>query len=160
MGNIAMTTGQALANSFYQAFAKRDSAAMNIHYAENACFSDPVFTNLSCREVHGMWEMLCFSAKDFNLTFEIIEATESHAKVQWTATYSFGPANRRVENRVTSRMEIAGGKIVRHVDDFSFPRWARQALGPVGLILGPLPFFQKKVQTTALAKLAKHLSKK
>jgi hypothetical protein len=31
MGNIAMTTGQALANNFYQAFAKRDSAAMNIH---------------------------------------------------------------------------------------------------------------------------------
>jgi hypothetical protein len=79
-----------------------------------------------------MWEMLCFSDKDFDLTFEIIEATGSHVKVKWTATDSFGPANRRVENRVTSRLEIAGGKIVRHVDAFSFPRWARQALGDGG----------------------------
>lgn len=155
-----MTAGQALANSFYQAFAKRDSATMNACYSVSASFTDPVFKDLSTREVFGMWEMLCASAKDFKLTFEIVEATETHAKINWTATYSFGPANRRVENRVTSRMEIACGKIVRHVDAFSFPRWARQALGPVGLILGPLPFFQKKVQTTALAKLRKHLLKK
>ncbi|MFZ9520373.1 MAG: nuclear transport factor 2 family protein, partial [Silvanigrellaceae bacterium] len=65
-----------------------------------------------------------------------------------------------VENQVSTRMEFAEGKIVRHVDDFSFPRWARQALGPVGLVLGPFPFFQKKVQTTAMFKLKAHITKR
>jgi hypothetical protein len=58
-----------LANNFYQAFAKQDSAAMNVCYSESASFSDPVFTDLSTLEVQGMWEMLRASARDFSLKY-------------------------------------------------------------------------------------------
>ena len=133
---------------------------MNTCYSESASFSDPVFTDLSTREVQGMWEMLCASARDFSLKYEIVEADESHAHVHWVAIYSFGPAQRRVENRVSTRMDIVDGKIVRQVDDFSFPRWARQAFGPFGLVLGVFPFFKSKVQATAKSKLTNHLDRK
>ncbi|MEY2986573.1 MAG: hypothetical protein RJB13_94 [Pseudomonadota bacterium] len=154
-----MNLGYSIANSFYHAFSKSDSAGMNVHYAEGATFSDPIFMELSEFEVRGMWEMLCSSAKDFRLSYQIVDASDTHVQVEWTATYSFGPRNRRVENRVSTLMEIVSGKITRQVDTFSFSRWATQAIGPIGFILGFFPFFRKKVQTNARAKLSEHLKK-
>jgi hypothetical protein len=130
---------------------------MNACYSDEATFSDPIFSGLTARETKAMWEMLCSSAKDFSLTYEIADAGESHAVVNWIARYSFGPTDRQVENKVSTQMEIKAGKIIRQADSFSFPRWARQALGPVGLILGALPFFKRKVQSNAHARLTKYL---
>jgi hypothetical protein len=43
---------------------------------------------------------------------------------------------------------------VTHVDRFVFWRWARQALGPVGLLLGWAPVLRARVQRGAAASLA------
>ena len=43
--------------------------------------------------------------------------------------------------------------IARHTDRFSFWRWSRQALGPVGLWLGWTPFLRAKVRANARAGL-------
>jgi predicted ester cyclase len=43
----------------------------------------------------------------------------------------------------------------KHRDQFSFHRWARQALGPVGLALGWTPLLRAAVRRKAAARLAK-----
>ena len=50
------------------------------------------------------------------------------------------------------------GKIWAHTDTFNFHRWAGQALGFTGLLLGWTSFFQKKVQDTAMSNLRKFMS--
>jgi hypothetical protein len=40
-----------------------------------------------------------------------------------------------------------------HVDDFDFYRWARQALGPSGLLLGWTPLLRSAVRRRARAGL-------
>ena len=45
------------------------------------------------------------------------------------------------------------GLIADHVDAFDFWRWARQALGPSGLLLGWTPMLRSKVRGQALAGL-------
>ena len=54
---------------------------------------------------------------------------------------------------------IADGLIVDHVDEFSFWKWSRQALGPKGLVLGWTPFLRRKVGGTAKAGLDKFIAK-
>jgi len=51
-------------------------------------------------------------------------------------------------------LEFRDGKIVRHTDVFDFHRWARQALGPVGLVLGWTGFLRGKVQAQSAKLLA------
>ena len=107
-----------------------------------------------------MWEMLCTNAKNLSVKFDIVEASENHIKVNWIATYDFSKTGRRVENRISTHMDIDNGKIVRQVDDFDFSRWARQAFGLAGYILGYIPAFHRKVQKGAREGLQKHLSSK
>jgi hypothetical protein len=64
------------------------------------------------------------------------EADEVAGRAHWEARYSFGATGRKVLNRVDARFEFRNGLIVRHIDAFDFARWARQALGLPGLLLG------------------------
>jgi hypothetical protein len=67
-----MNKGYSIANEFYQAFSKSDAAGMNVHYAEEATFSDPIFAEISEFELRGMLEMLCIRAKYFRLSYQTI----------------------------------------------------------------------------------------
>jgi hypothetical protein len=62
-----------------------------------------------------------------------------------------------VVNRIDAEFVFRDGLIVRHTDTFNFWAWARQALGPAGLLLGWTPMLQKKVRDTARAGLAKYM---
>lgn len=120
--------------AFYEAFARRDGAAMGALYRPDATFSDPAFPALRGPEVSGMWRMLCRNGKDLVVVASGIEADASQGRAHWEADYSFG--SRRVHNVIDATFSFQDGLVVRHEDRFDFDRWALQALGPIG---GRLP---------------------
>lgn len=142
-----------VAERFYEAFMVRDHYTMGLLYAENATFSDPVFPLLNALGARTMWKMLLSQADDLAIEVNILEDTPTRARVQWSAYYSFGATGRRVINRIQTDMAISNGRIVRHVDQFSLWRWARQALGLKGLLLGWSPMVRKRIQAQAARSL-------
>lgn len=142
-----------VAEQFYDAFMVRDHYTMGLLYAENATFSDPVFPLLNALGARTMWKMLLSQADDLAIEVNILEDTPTRARVQWSAYYSFGATGRRVINRIQTDMAISNGRIVRHVDQFSLWRWARQALGLKGLLLGWSPMVRKRIQAQAARSL-------
>lgn len=128
-------------------------------YAENVVFTDDAFQSLSYHQVCAMWHMLLTSSSELQLTFENVNADERSGSCQWTATYTFTLTNRKVINRIDTRMQFNGAKITMHVDSFNFWKWARQAFGVTGLVLGWTSFFQKKVQAKARQRLENFIGK-
>lgn len=144
-----MLTNIELISTFYTAFKNKDYQTMQGCYADNATFSDPVFTNLNAQEVKAMWEMLIKRGRDLDLNFSNVESIGDTGSAYWVATYTFSSTNKRVENRIRASFEFKDGKIVKHIDDFSFYRWSRQALGTIGWLLGWTGFLKNKVQKQA-----------
>ncbi|HQR20513.1 MAG TPA: nuclear transport factor 2 family protein [Burkholderiaceae bacterium] len=142
-----------VAERFYEAFMVRDHYTMGLLYANHATFRDPVFPRLTAQGVRLMWQMLLSEAEDLEVSVNILEDTADHAKVDWTARYTFTPTKRVVVNKVHTEMVIAAGKIVQQVDDFSFWRWSGQALGWKGWLLGPTPLVRDKVRAKAAKSL-------
>lgn len=138
-----------LITDFYEAFARKDAAAMARCYHPDASFSDPVFLMLNGPEVPAMWAMLVARAQDFSLVFRDVEADDDGGRAHWEATYLFSKTGRKVVNRIDARFAFRDGLIIRHVDRFSFWRWAGQALGPLGLMLGWFAPLKWKVRKDA-----------
>jgi ketosteroid isomerase-like protein len=145
---------------FYEAFARRDAAAMHACYAPDVHFSDPVFPDLSGEAARGMWSMLCAAGKDLKIVSSGIDADGTRGKAHWEAWYTFGRTGRQVHNVIDAEFELKDGLIVRHVDRFDFWRWSRQALGPAGMFLGWTPFFRNAIRRSAGSGLAKYLAEK
>lgn len=137
-----------VAQRFYDAFAIRDWHTMGMLYAPSATFSDPVFPLLDVDGVRAMWQMLLTRGQDLTCT-ATVEEDDDHARAVWIARYTFTSTGRRVVNRVTTEMTFAAGRIVRHVDRFSFWNWSRQALGMPGLLLGWTPSLRNQVRAQA-----------
>ena len=146
-----------LLGKLYSAFASRDGAGMSACYHEAATFKDPVF-NLRGAEVGAMWRMLCSRGKDLRVDASNLEADENIGSAEWQAWYSFSATGRSVHNQVQSRFRFADGRIIEQVDTFSFMAWSRQALGPVGLLLGWSPFLKNKVRANAHTALAAYIA--
>jgi uncharacterized protein len=141
---------------FYAAFDARDGDAMAACYAPGAHFSDPVFPDLNDDEPGAMWRMLTSQATD--LRIELLEHTADTA--HWRAFYTFSQTGRRVVNDVRARFRFDGeGLIADHVDEFGFHRWARQALGPPGLLLGWTPLLRSKVRSNAAKSLESFMAR-
>lgn len=145
---------------FYTAFQKLDAAAMNSCYSEDIVFSDPVFGILKSEEVRAMWTMLCQNAKDFSLSFSNIQLLDDeYATCNWTATYTFSKTGRRVVNHIKAYMRIVDGKITEHSDAFKISKWAAQALGWKGALLGWTGWMQRKIQKNARTSLNNFMKK-
>lgn len=144
---------------FYTAFAHGDSAGMQACYHPNIVFQDPVFGTLRGDEARGMWEMLLSrKSAELHVDFTNVAAEGETGSADWTARYRYGKDRRPVENRVHADFRFRDGLICEHTDTFSFSHWARQALGPVGLLLGWTPLLQKKVRATARQQLSDYLA--
>jgi hypothetical protein len=63
-----------------------------------------------------------------------------------------------VVNDIHASFRFENGLIVEHKDSFSFYRWARQALGTSGLLLGWTPMVRNRVRRQAAAGLEKFQS--
>ena len=135
--------------SFYEALGRRDAATMNACYATDATFTDPVFGKLDHGAVTAMWRMLCERGKDLHVVARGIDADDHHGHAHWTATYSYGPTRRRVVNEIDAAFVFRHGLIVEHVDKFNLKRWAKQALGISGQLLGFTPLLAPMVHKQA-----------
>jgi ketosteroid isomerase-like protein len=137
-----------LIERFYTAFNACDGVTMAAAYTSDAHFSDPVFQDLRGAEPGAMWIMLTGRAKDLRVELVEHDADEFHGTAHWLADYTFS-TGRKVHNDVRATFVFHEGRIVDHHDDFSFHGWARQALGPMGLLLGWTPFLKAKIRAQA-----------
>lgn len=140
---------EALVREFHAAFARRDAEAMARCYHPDVFFSDPVFPSLRGAEAADMWRMLLARASDLEVTLDEASGDDGGGHARWTARYTFSRTGRRVENRIRSMFAFRDGLISRHYDSFPFWRWAGQALGPAGRLLGWLPPLKWKVRKDA-----------
>jgi ketosteroid isomerase-like protein len=119
----------------YDALDRHDGESMAAQYAPDARFEDPAFGELTGEEAGDMWRMLCSRAQDLKVELPEHEANGDAGTAHWIATYTFRTGN-HVVNDIHAKFRFRDGKIVDHQDSFSFHKWARQALGPAGWVLG------------------------
>lgn len=155
-----MNRNEDLIHRFYTAFQVRDFRTMQECYDDTAIFSDPVFPNLNAVQVRAMWEMFCVKSKDLKIEFRNISADETSGRAEWIATYPFSATGNKVINHITADFLFREGKIVSHRDHFNFYRWAGQALGLSGRLLGWMPFVRNKTQKAAMKALNDYMSQK
>lgn len=140
----------------YGAFARRDGDAMASCYAADTRFSDPVFPDLRGERAGAMWCMLTAQASD--LKVELVEHDDRSAR--WRAHYTFSQTGRAVVNDVHATFRFTqDGLISEHRDEFDFHRWASQALGATGLLLGWTPFVRAAVRRRAADSLEKYMAR-
>lgn len=149
-----------LLERFYQSFQKRDADGMAACYHQDVEFSDPVFPDLKGDRARGMWQMLCERGKDLELEFSGISADDTSGKAHWEARYTFGATGNKVHNIIEAEFTFADGLIKTHRDTFDLWRWAGQALGVSGKLLGWTPFVQNKVRGQADKGLSIFMSKR
>jgi ketosteroid isomerase-like protein len=150
-----MHPNEQLVTEFYEAFARRDGEAMAACYHDEATFSDPVFVGLDADGVGQMWRMLTVRGSDLRVEFRDVQATDERGSAHWEAWYTFSTTGKKVHNIIEASFEFRDGKIVRHVDDFDFWRWSRQALGVTGTLLGWTPVLRAAVRSGAGKELNK-----
>jgi hypothetical protein len=139
----------------YAAMDARDGETMAACYAPQATFTDPVFVGLSDGEPGDMWRMLTVRSADLRVELREHDVDGAWGRAHWVAQYTFGQTGRQVVNDVRSEMRFDdAGLIVLQRDDFDFWRWSRQALGPVGLLLGWTPVLKHSVRDKARGALA------
>ena len=89
------------------------------------------------------------------ITHSHVSETGERGSADWVAVYVFSATGRRVINRIHAEFEFKDGKIYRHRDSFNLHKWASQAMGFKGKLLGGTSFFRKKVQKTGPVNLRK-----
>jgi ketosteroid isomerase-like protein len=139
----------ALVERFYAAFDRRDHGTMAASYSPTARFSDPVFQSLSGPRIGTMWRMLCERATDLRVACGPVRVAGGMARVEWQAWYTYSATGRPVHNRIAASLRLEQGLIHRHDDMFDLYRWARQALGIKGLVLGWTPLMQRAIRRQA-----------
>ncbi|HEY0174728.1 MAG TPA: nuclear transport factor 2 family protein [Pedobacter sp.] len=152
-----MNANESLIHHFYTSFKNKDIKGMQNCYAGHATFTDPAFRNLDAQQVRSMWEMLIKSSKNMRIEYDHVEAGDHTATAEWTAYYTFSATGKKVVNKVKSSFVLENGKIVSQQDEFNFYRWAKQALGLTGLLLGWTSFLKNKVHKTASDKLRSYM---
>ncbi|WP_062055755.1 nuclear transport factor 2 family protein [Aquimarina longa] len=130
---------------FYTGLSNRDAEAMLSCYHDDVIFEDPAFGKLKGDRAKAMWRMLCKNGKDLKIEFSEIESTINTGKAHWEAWYKFSKTGRLVHNKINAQFEFKDGKIIKHIDHFNLHRWASQAIGWKGKLLGGTGFFKKKL---------------
>ena len=143
-----MPGGRDLTEGIYAAFAAKDGTAMAARYAPDARFRDPVFAEVRGAEGGAMWRMLTGSPT--GLTAEPA-ADDARGWARWQARYTFWRPVRPVVSDVRASPGSRGGLIAGHRGEFSFCRWARQALRPAGLMPGRTALARSRMRRGARA---------
>lgn len=147
-------SNDALIERLYAAFGRRDGEMMAACYAPDARFSDPAFGELRGVEVGRMWRMLTERGEGLEVELHEHQADESSGTAHWVARYPFASTGRPVVNDIRARFSFRDDLIVEHDDRFDLRRWAAQALGPAGRILGLTPLLPLVVRRMARRQLA------
>lgn len=144
-----MHANEALIRGFYAAFQRRDAAGMAACYHPDVHFSDPVFPDLRGARASAMWAMLTTRGKDLRVEFRDVYADDETGRAHWEAWYTFTATGRPVHNIIDATFAFRDGRIVRHEDRFDLHRWAGQALGTPGRLLGWTPLIRNRVRAMA-----------
>lgn len=147
----------ALIERFYDAFARRDHAAMVACYHPEVHFRDEVF-DLRGPRAGAMWHMLCERGRDLRVTHSAVRADDRAGSARWEAHYTFGSTGRPVHNVIVAAFTFEDGLIRTHRDRFDFWRWSRMALGLPGVLLGWSGFLRRRVSREANAALEKFVA--
>ncbi len=144
-------THKELIEHFYTCFARADAEGMAACYADDVVFEDPAFGILKGETASNMWRMLVNPG--LKLTFNEVWAQGNKGGAHWEAAYTFSKTGRKVLNKIDASFEFSNGRISKHTDHFDFWKWAGQALGTPGKLLGWTPFLKNKVRMQALERL-------
>ena len=147
-------TNKQLIEKFYSSFAAGDAEGMVSCYTDDIVFKDPAFGELKGDDAKNMWRML-LKTPGIKITTHNITADDITGSADWIAEYTFSLTGKAVVNKVHADFIFSNGKIIKHTDYFSFWRWATQAFGIKGLLLGWMPFMKNKVREQALIRLRK-----
>ncbi len=134
-----------LIETFYTGLSELDPDKMVSCYHDDIVFEDPGFGKLKGERAKSMWRMLCKNATDFKVEFSQVEANEHNGSAHWEAWYNFSKTGNSVHNIIDAKFEFKEGKIIKHTDHFNLHRWASQAMGWKGKLLGGTGFFKKKL---------------
>ena len=137
---------KSLIETFYTAFQQRDAGTMISCYHNDITFTDPAFGELKSDDAKAMWKMLCMNATDLRIEYSNITASLKKGSAHWEAWYSFSKTGRKVHNVIEAGFEFKDSKIIKHTDNFNLHKWASQAMGWTGRLLGGTQFFQNKIQ--------------
>ncbi|QKJ29212.1 nuclear transport factor 2 family protein [Mucilaginibacter mali] len=143
-----------LIEKFYSSFANGDANGMISCYTDDITFTDPAFDTLHGDDAKSMWRML-LQNKGVKVTFSNVSADDKTGSALWVAEYTFSRTGRKVINRVSAQFEFRDGLIVKHTDSFDVWKWAGQAMGFAGWLLGWTPFMRNKIQQQVRGLLAK-----
>lgn len=139
---------------FYTAFAQSNFKEMAACYHKDIVFQDPAFGELKGEKAGKMWEMLISqSSAPIDISFSNIKADGDKGSANWRAEYVYGPQKRKVINNIAANFIFKDGKIIQHTDVFDMWKWASQAMGLMGSLLGWTPFLKNKVQSVANKRL-------
>ena len=138
---------------FFRALMQRNWESLQECYHAKVRFTDEVF-DLSGSNAVAMWRMLCAETRDLQIKVDLVSANASTGQARWQMRYVAGQNGRSVRKIIESSFEFRGGQIVRHTDRFDFWKWASQALGASGRLLGWSRLLRKKVRSKATRQLA------
>lgn len=148
-----------LIHTFYTAFTQKDAAGMNACYHDEIVFEDPAFGQLKGQDAKDMWSMLCANATDLKIEYSTVQVKADTGHAHWEAWYTFSQTGRKVHNVIDAEFEFKDGKIIKHTDRFHLRKWAGQALGFKGKLLGGTKFFKRKLNEQTNKLLRKYQAK-
>lgn len=144
--------------TLYEAFSRKDGAAMAACYHPEATFQDPVFTDLRGAECGAMWRMLCGRSKDLRVEFRDIRVEGDRGTAHWEAWYTF--QGNPVHNVIDATFTFRDGLIFTHEDRFDLVRWCGMGLGTVGRLFGWFPGLHWAIRRKVRADLAAFMARK
>ena len=148
---------QDLIKTFYNAFNNLDAESMVSCYHNDIVFKDPAFGTLKAEHAKNMWRMLCENQKGkvFKVDSTDIICDDKKGTAHWEAIYTFSKTGRKIHNCIDAEFIFKDGKIIQHIDNFDLHKWAKQALGFKGLLIGNTNFFKAKLQAQTHQLLSK-----
>jgi hypothetical protein len=164
-----MHPNQLLIEKFFHCFAGGDYRGMQACLHPDVEFSDVGFQlpakfdgdlGKPRKQVQAMWHMIC--EKGTQVMFRNVQADDTQGTAHWECHYDFqkdeGAKPHSVHNIIEARFRFEEGLIREHHDTCDFERWARQALGLTGVLLGETKFLHKKVREAAKGKIEKFIA--
>ncbi|NNE31005.1 MAG: nuclear transport factor 2 family protein [Winogradskyella sp.] len=151
-----------LIKRFYNAFDQLDANTMVACYHKDVVFEDPAFGVLEGDRARAMWQMLCENQKDkdFKVNVYNIKVSDTEGTAQWEAFYIFSKTGKKIHNKINATFEFKDGLIIKHTDKFSLHKWATQAFGVTGFIMGKTHFFKSKLNHQTNHLVDKYIQKK
>lgn len=153
---------ETIITKFYKAFSNLDADTMCACYHKDIVFEDPAFGVLKGNRAKAMWQMLCASqkGKNFKVVASNIEGDSKSGSAYWEAFYHFSKTGRKVHNKIDAKFEFKDGLIISHKDDFNLHKWAKQALGFKGLLIGKTQYFKNKLKNQTNHLLDNYINEK